>query len=213
MFRKLVGTTLLLLALLLSSLPVYAASASYNLSISSTSHLWLDGNSTLHKFESLTSTFILKAGAFPMSSPTASDISALATLMSGNFVLDIPVQSIKDPAEGSGLDHNLWTALKYTQNPDIVFSVTSATATPDPSVAGRYTISAQGTLTIAGKENPGSFSATIDINGNTLRITGTKDLLMTDFGIKPPTMLFGAIKTDDKITVRWDLSLSINPSS
>ena len=147
-----------------------------------------------------------------MSSPTIPDISALIALISGNFVLEVPVQSLKNPGEGSSFDNNLWDDLKYKQNPDIVFSLASATATPDPSVAGRYNISAQGSLTIAGKENPANVSAIFDINDNTLRITGTEDLLMTDFGIKPPEMFFGVIKTDNKVTVRWDLSLSSKPS-
>ena len=212
MFRKLIGRTLLILSLVPFSLPVYADSGSYNLSINSGSHLWLDGNSTLHKFESVTSTFTLKTSTFTADSPTIPDIDTLIALISGNFILDIPVESLKNSAEGSSFDHNLWNDLKYKQNPDIVFSLASATATPDPSVAGRYNISGQGSLTVAGKENPESFSAIFDINENTLRITGTADLLMTDFGIKPPVFLF-VIKTDNKLTVRWDLTLSSQAST
>jgi len=172
----------------------------------------MDGNSTLHKFESVTSTFSLKTSTFTMDSPSIPDIDTLIALISGNFILHVPVEWLKNSAEGSSFDHNLWNDLKYKQNPDIVFSLASATATPDPSVAGRYNISGQGSLTVAGKENPESFSAIFDINENTLRITGTADLLMTDFGIKPPVFLF-VIKTDDKITVRWDLSLSSQAST
>lgn len=205
-----VGRALLILALVLFSLPIYADSGSYSLSINSGSHLWLDGNSTLHKWESVTSTFTLKTG--PTSSPTIPDIDMLVVLISGNFIVEVPVQSLKNPGEGSSFDNNLWANLKYKQDPDIVFSLASATATPDASVAGRYMVSAQGSLTVAGKENPASISAVFDINNNTLRITGTADLLMTDFGIKPPTMFFGVIKTYDKVTVRWDLSLSSKPA-
>ncbi len=212
MFRKLMGSTLLIVGLVSFSLPVYADSGSYILSINSGGHLWLDGNSTLHTWESVTSTFTLKTSTFTSDSPTIPDIDTLIALISGNFIFDVPVQSLKNPGEGSNFDRNLWDDLKYKQNPDIVFSLASATATPDPSVAGRYNISAQGSLTVAGKENPASVSAIFDINDNTLRITGTADFLMTDFGIKPPTVFF-IIKTDDKITVRWDLSLSAKPSS
>ncbi len=211
MLRKLIGRTLLILAPLLFSMPVFADSGNYTLSIDNGSHLWLDGNSTLHKWECVTSTATLKTG--PMTSPAIPDISDLIALISGNFIFDVPVQSLKNPGEGSMFDNNLWANLKYKENPDIVFSLASATATPDPSVAGRYKISAQGSLTVAGKENPANISAVFDINANTLRITGTADLLMTDFGIKPPTMFFGTIKTFDPVTVRWDLSLSAKPSN
>ncbi len=212
MFRKLMGSTLLIVGLVSFSLPVYADSGSYILSINSGGHLWLDGNSTLHTWESVTSTFTLKTSTFTSDSPTIPDIDTLIALISGNFTFDVPVQSLKNPGEGSNFDRNLWDDLKYKQNPDIVFSLASATATPDPSVAGRYNISAQGSLTVAGKENPVSVSAIFDINDNTLRITGTEDLLMTDFGIKPRTIFF-VVHTDNKVTVRWDLSLSAKPSS
>jgi len=212
MFRKLMGSTLLILGLVSFSPPVYADSGSYNLSIDSGGHLWIDGNSTLHKWESVTSTFTLKTSTFTADSPTIPDIDTLIALISGNFIFDVPVQSLKNPGEGSTFDHNLWDDLKYKQNPDIVFSLASATAAPDPSVAGRYNISAQGSLTVAGKENPVSVSAIFDINDNTLRITGKEDLLMTDFGITPRTIFF-VIHTDNKVTIRWDLSLSAKPSS
>ena len=212
MFRKLMGSTLLIVGLVSFSLPVYADSGSYILSINSGGHLWLDGNSTLHTWESVTSTFTLKTSTFTADSPTIPDIDTLIALISGNFIFDVPVQSLKNPGEGSNFDRNLWDDLKYKQNPDIVFSLASATPTPDPSVAGRYNISAQGSLTVAGKENPVSVSAIFDINDNTLRITGTEDLLMTDFGIKPRTIFF-VVHTDNKVTVRWDLSLSAKPSS
>ena len=201
---KLMGRALLLLGFALFSLSTYA-DGNYSLSTTSASHLWLDGDSTLHKFESETSTFVLKTGM--VSSPTIPDIRTLIALISGDFVLRIPVQSLKNAAEGSSFDHNLWADLKYQQYPDIVFSLTRATATPDPSVAGRYTISAQGSLTVAGKENPEDIYAVFDINDGALKITGTKDLLMSDFGITPPVLFF-VIKTFDKITVRWDISLS-----
>jgi hypothetical protein len=32
---------------------------------------------------------------------------------------------------------------------------------------------------------------------------------MTDFGIKPPTMFMGMLKTDDKITVKFELQLAL----
>ena len=72
MFRKLMGRTLLILSLVPFSLPVYADSGSYNLSINSGGHLWLDGNSTLHTWESVTSTFTLKTNTFAADSPTIS---------------------------------------------------------------------------------------------------------------------------------------------
>ena len=207
MLGKILGRTLLILGLVACLLPAYADGGNYQLSVDGGSHLWVDGTSTLHKWGSTTSSFILTTGTATMATATIPDTATLTTQIVGVFVLKIPVQTLKDPDEPA-LDGNLWNDLKYKQYPDIVFTLSACTATPDPSVAGRYEVVAQGTLSIAGKENPESLHAIVDVNGNTVRITGTEDLLMTDFGIKPPTMFFGTIKTGDKITIRWDLSLS-----
>lgn len=206
MLGKIIGRTLLILGLVSFSLPAYADTGSYHLAVASGSNLWIDGNSTLHKYEIKTSTFDLNTGSYTQSSPTIPAINTLLAGISGNFVLTIPVNSLDDPEPG--FNHNLWRALKYKQNPNIVFSMTSATATPDPSVGGRYDVSAQGTLTIAGKERPESISAVFDVNANTITISGSKDLLMTDYGVKPPTMFFGTIKTDDQVTIRWNVKLA-----
>ncbi len=40
-----------------------------------------------------------------------------------------------------------------------------------------------------------------------MRIRGKKDLLMSDYQIKPPTLMFGAIKTADLVTVKFDTTL------
>jgi len=207
MLGKLLGRTLLALGLVACFLPVYADGGSYQLSVNGGSQLWLDGTSTLHKWGSRTSTFSLTSGTATMSSAAIPDSAALTTQIVGAFVLKIPVQSLKDPNEPA-LDGSLWNDLKYKQYPDIVFSLSTCTATPDPSVAGRYEVVAQGKLTIAGKEVPESIQAIVDVKGDTLKIAGSKDLLMSDFGIAPPTMFFGTIKTGDKVTIRWDLSLS-----
>jgi hypothetical protein len=45
--------------------------------------------------------------------------------------------------------------------------------------------------------------------GGRLLVSGTRDLLMTEFGIKPPTMFMGMLKTDDKITIKFELQLSL----
>ncbi len=38
-------------------------------------------------------------------------------------------------------------------------------------------------------------------------VTGEKDLLMTDYGIRPPRMLF--LRTHDEVTVNWELKLGV----
>jgi hypothetical protein len=40
-----------------------------------------------------------------------------------------------------------------------------------------------------------------------VRVRGTHSLSMKSFGLKPPTMFMGMLKTDDKVTVKFELQL------
>jgi hypothetical protein len=42
-----------------------------------------------------------------------------------------------------------------------------------------------------------------------LSVQGQVQLLMTDFGIKPPTAMLGMLKTDPKVTVSIETVLTI----
>lgn len=48
-------------------------------------------------------------------------------------------------------------------------------------------------------------------NGNLLSGTGTVELLMTDFGIRPPVVMAGLLKTGNKITVGFELRTHLTP--
>jgi len=43
----------------------------------------------------------------------------------------------------------------------------------------------------------------------TLTVKGTLDLLMTDYGIKPPTAMLGMLKTEPKVTVTFETVLAV----
>lgn len=49
-------------------------------------------------------------------------------------------------------------------------------------------------------------------NHSSARMTlqGDKELLMTDFGIEPPTKLFGMIKVTDDITIEFEISMEVS---
>ena len=66
-----------------------------------------------------------------------------------------------------------------------------------------------GTLTVAGVERPIELVLDVKEQSGALHVSGSRDLLMTDFGIKPPTMFMGMLKTDDKITIRIALQLAL----
>ncbi len=165
-----------------------------------TAVLSISGTSTMHPYT--VSTKALKATA---GFATAADVKGL--LQSGalqNFELQIPVNTFT--SDKDGLTKQMFRAMKADKHPTIVFKLGSYTA---EATANGMTVKPAGTLTVAGVEKPIDMVLEVKEQAGALHVRGTRDLLMTDFGIKPPTMFMGMLKTHDKITITFDLQLAL----
>ena len=108
--------------------------------------------------------------------------------------------SLKSPREG--VDKNMHKALKVTEHPDITFSLKRIAGAPG-------TRQAFGTLRVAGVEREITLPLTTSRQGAHLMIAGAVDLLMPDFGIAPPKAMLGMHKADPKITVTFEVVLTV----
>ena len=116
------------------------------------------------------------------------------------FEIAVRAKSLTSPKDG--LDKNMHKALKVTEHPDIVFRLTKLGGT-----AGA--LKAIGMLKIAGVEREVAFDLKTVAAGTTLTVTGEVPLLMTDYGITPPKAMLGMLKTDPKVTVKFETVLAI----
>lgn len=116
------------------------------------------------------------------------------------FDISIPAESLKSSKEG--LDKNMYKALKTKEHKDIVFSLTRMSGTPGA-------LSATGLLRIAGVEREVTLPLKTVRKGDGLAVSGTVDVLMTDYGIKPPTAMLGMVKADPKIKVTFEILLGL----
>ncbi|OGR84039.1 MAG: hypothetical protein A2901_03555 [Elusimicrobia bacterium RIFCSPLOWO2_01_FULL_54_10] len=155
------------------------------------SAIWLEGDSTLHRFSSTSTALTAEMeGTFP-------DVKT--------FVVRVPVLSLKS---GKGqLDKNLYKALHSEKYPDIVFHMKSYDI---KSSTNGTVILAQGDLEIAGASRPAALQAQTKPDELGTRVSGAYGLLMTDFGVSPPVMMLGALKTKNEVTVRYILYLDFN---
>ncbi|HEX7085711.1 MAG TPA: YceI family protein [Vicinamibacterales bacterium] len=117
------------------------------------------------------------------------------------FEIAVPAASLKSGKDG--LDKNMYKALKVKEHADITFRLTRL----DPAADGAF--KAAGVLRIAGVARDVVLDLRTRTSGSTLTVTGSVDLLMTDFGIKPPTAMLGMLKTDPKVTVTFETVLAI----
>jgi len=156
--------------------------------------LKLSGTSTLHNWAMDARTF---SGSADFTFKAPGQLSGLKSL-----TFELAVSDLRSGE--SGLDKNAYKALNAKEYKDITFKLLSATVTPKDE--GKYLIKAHGNLTIAGvtKEVVIAVNCSVDKEG-TITCTGSEGLNMTDYAVKPPKFLLGAMKTGDAITLDFTL--------
>jgi hypothetical protein len=180
-----------------------ARDATPTIELSPASRLTLSGKSTLHDYTS-------RATRMHLAVELADGVSsgALARLAGPgavkSLVLTIPVQGMK--SEKEGLDKNMYKALKAEANPNIVFRLASAAA--NGTAPGEFRLS--GALEVAGQTQAVDLDVRASETAEGIVLEGAKALVMSDYGVKPPKMLLGTIKTDPRIVIEWRLVLVPN---
>ena len=166
------------------------------------SRVTVEGGSNVHDWACSTSQIDASVSIDPAyaTAPTA----AIGAMLKAVEV-KVPVKTIKC---GKGaMDNNLYKALKADKSTTISYIMGSFTVAPG-ATAESFTVKAPGSLTIAGEQRP----VTVEVKAvrqadGSIKATGRVPLKMTDFGIEPPTAMFGAMKTKNDITVVLDLTL------
>ena len=184
-----------------------AQAAPGGLALQPGSRLWLTGTSTVHDYKSQASqldvTFTCDASRWPAAVTGADAIDGLIR-GDGVTAIDVVVGVTGLKSGKDGLDKNMYKALLAEKHPEIRFKVKTYKVGAPGDTAGT-SIDAIGTLTVAGVEREITLPAIARREGDTLRLSGSVPLLMTQFGIKPPKMMLGTIKTADKVVVHIDL--------
>ena len=163
------------------------------------SKLWVGGTSSVRGWECKATVFTANIESAP---------NATATVLAGekavgNVDLTIPVEKMEC---GNGqMNGHMRKALKMDEHPQIAFRMTSyeLARSQDALVA-----TIDGTLTLGGTEKPVQLvSMATSTPEGALRVSGTYSFKMTDFGLKPPTLMFGRIKVHELVKVGFDIVL------
>ena len=188
---------LLLVGFLLIDAPALAQEAVQYPLHSDSSKVWVDGTS--NKSPTWTMHATVLEGSVTMS-PTATAAEP------GVEAVELKVMSQKLKSKKSSImDRLAYDALKVKQHEYISYSLTSVesvTATDDKT----FTMETLGNLTLAGetKEIAMTVEGKMQDDG-TVTFTGSHTMLMSDYKIKPPTAMFGALHTGDEVVVHAEL--------
>jgi hypothetical protein len=205
--------------LLLVTLPARGeppvSNAPLSLALAPGASLELDGDSSLHRYSAKAHGIQAAVVLDPARVVTPAQRLDLEALIRGHFIktfqLSMPVVELT--SGDHGLDDNMHKALKGGEFKQIRFQMDSYEVLPPPPGGPAFTVTIHGRLSLAGVERKIDVSATgVRIRG-AIRINGSKDLLMTDYQIKPPTMMLGAIKTKNLITVKFNATLQKDSKS
>ena len=193
-------TTLTLAVLCLAPAAIAARYAGEPLVLQPQSKLWIDGTSTVRDFTCTTTAFETHVQS---SVPGAVSAVLSGTKAVESAELTIPAASL-DCRNGKMNEHML-KALKAKDNPTIAFRIKSydlarATAGVDGTALGELTLGGvKKTITVTAHATPDASGA--------LRLSGTYQLKMTDYGLTPPSLMMGTMKVADDVKVGFDLLL------
>lgn len=168
------------------------------------SELSFEGTSTLHGFRCKTT----KLQATVQVDPAYSEarLSELRRPLKTVEVV-IPVKSLS--CGNKGLEENMRKTLKADLYPDIRYELSTYEIPATSIKETGFALQAVGKLTIAGKQTPVDMLITADrLPDGNAKATATKPLLMTDFGIKPPVFMLGALRTGNKVVVSFKIVAS-----
>jgi polyisoprenoid-binding protein YceI len=160
-----------------------------------TMDLVLSGTSSIHDWEMKSG-----QGVFDATISVAND-KVVFTGLSFNF----PAESLKS---GHGaMDKNTYKALNTEKNPNISFVLSSGNVTS--LGANTYLLKGMGKLTISGTTVLTDLVVTLKYNpaDKSFSCTGVKKFKMTQYGVKPPTVMMGAIKTGDEVSISYTLTI------
>lgn len=197
--RKTLVTLSALMAAAASTAAAQSASA-IRLRLDPVSEVTLEGTSSLHAFHCKTN----KINAYVDVDPSyAKDLTKIARpIVSVKIVI-----AVRTLTCGNGqMDKNMYSTLNVDQNPVIKYTLSGYDILDGSASPTAFVAKTTGTLTISGQDK------VIDMKISAERLSDGKAtaqaeqaILMTDFGINPPSFMFGTLKVGNEIKVKFNL--------
>jgi polyisoprenoid-binding protein YceI len=169
---------------------------------SADSKLWIDGTSNLHGW---TCKATALDASIDLDAALAAQIATAPPKALKRVQVKVPVKSLK--CGHDAMDNNLYKALKAEETADISYILATFEAAPGEA-KDTFTLHTIGTLSVAGAEKKIEMDVVATrLADGSVSAKGVVPIKMTDFGIKPPTAIFGRLKTGDEVKVNFELTV------
>jgi len=163
----------------------YIGLAQETYTFSSDSKLTIDGTSTIHDWTVLANSMTGSVRAEEGIPKTIEFEVSVAEIIS---------------ERGATMDKKMHDALKKEEHPNISFNLTEV----------KNSTNLMGKLNVAGEEKTVEIPVKMDTDDASLKISGEYAITLQDYGIEPPTAMFGQIIVGNDVTVKFDLVFSKN---
>lgn len=159
--------------------------------------LTINGTSNVHDWSSK-ATNVVVTGDFGLNNTSLEKINAAS--------VKVKTTSLKSTKDSDLMDGRTHSTLKADKYPEITYVFTKVLSVQQ---SGAETImNITGNLTLGGVTKPTDLTLRIKtLPGGDLEVKGTRKILMSNHGIKPPSFMLGAMKVGDEVTLTYDVIL------
>jgi polyisoprenoid-binding protein YceI len=164
------------------------------------SELSIEGTSTLHDFHCKTNKMNAYVDVDPGYTKDLTKVARPIAAVKVNIV-------VKTLTCGNGqMDRNMYNTLKADENQLIKYTLSGYDILDGTASPSSFTANTKGTLAVAGQERPIAMKISAERTSDGKAIAqGEETLRMSDFGIDPPSFMFGRLKVGDQIKVKFNI--------
>jgi polyisoprenoid-binding protein YceI len=160
--------------------------------------LTIEGGSTMHEWSS-SATNVTVQSDFTITNGLLEKINTAT--------VNVVTKSIKSHKNSGLMDSRTHETLKADKHPNITYVFTKVNSIQKSG--NESTITITGNLTIGGTSKPTELVLkTKTLPNGDVEIKGSKKILMSTYGIKPPVFMLGALKVHDEVKLDFNVVLA-----
>ena len=194
-------TLLTVSALMAVATTAGAQSASaIRLRLDPTSEVSIEGTSSMHAFHCKTNKIMAYVDVDPGYTKDLTKIARPIASVKVNIV-------VRTLTCGNGqMDKNMYSTLDADKNPIIRYTMSGYDILDGSAKPSAFVAKTTGTLVISGQEKVINMKINAErLSDGKATAQGEESVLMTDFGIQPPSFMFGTLKVGNEIKVKFNL--------
>ncbi len=166
------------------------------------SQLEITGTSSMHDFACKTDRMAVYIDVDPNYTRDLTKVSRPIT----SVQVTIPVRNLKC---GNGkMDENMYQTLNAKDNPVIKYTLSGYDILASTASPNGFAANTKGSLSVAGKVREVDMKVKASrLEAGRATAEGEQTVLMTDFGIKPPSFMLGTLKVGNEIKVKFNIKV------